>query len=127
MNDEETLFHLGLPDRSGMLAYVHLIRADGEPDETMARGGGKRRPGWWKKIGEAKHWAAAIEALMADSKPRTFNTICVQLVGTTANVLFESELDVGLWMLVEQQRLAWSAEAPILFVHRSALEGKQDE
>jgi hypothetical protein len=118
---DELTFFLGLPNREGASAYVHLIRAEDDPDETMARGAGKREVGWWKRIGTDEEWAAKIAAHMEDGVPRTANRIAVELTGTTIDIFFGKAPDAGLWLAVERGELAWTATAPIRFVHRRAL------
>jgi hypothetical protein len=110
----DTVFYLGLPDRSGIAAYTHLIRGPLDPEETKARGGGKRAAGWEKRIGAAEDWVEQIVALA--KRPITFNAICVALTGATSDVLFGSAIDEALWLAVEREQLAWSDEAPIHFV-----------
>jgi hypothetical protein len=112
----------GLPDRSGLRAYLHLIRAPLaiEPDvETMARGKTSRSLGGEndvaKKSGSPERWASAIVALLEDGRPRTFNAICLQLVGTTADVLFDAPIDRGLWLACERGDLAWTPRTPIMW------------
>jgi hypothetical protein len=111
----ETVFYLGLPpSREGLAAYTHLIRGPLDPEETKARGGGKRAPGWEKRLGSPEDWVEQIVALA--KRPITFNAICVALTGATSDVLFCSAIDEALWLAVERGQLAWSGEAPIYFV-----------
>lgn len=119
-------YHRGLPFREGMHRYTHLVWGQDDPAETRGRGAraietGERPTGWWKAIGGPEEWAEKILAHMQDGKPRTFNRICVELTGATANVFFEKGPDVALWLLVERELLWWTAEAPIYFIHRDAL------
>lgn len=115
-----TTLLFGLPDRSGVGRYTHLIRALGDPDETRARGAkarheGAREPGWAKRAGRPEEWADRIVELLADGRPRTFNAIAVALLGVTADALFETPVDAGLWLAVEQRRIGWTPTAPPRF------------
>lgn len=112
-------YYFGLPDRSGAARYTHLVRWNGDPPETKARGGGLRPAGWQKRLGGAEEWAAEIDALLADGRPRTFNAIAVQLTGTTADVVVDEAPDQGLWLLVERGRVAWACEERAVFFLRA--------
>jgi hypothetical protein len=103
-------YHFGLPDRSGAAKYRHLIRGPFEVAETMGRGAGKRDPLHWKKTASVDAFRHRIAELFSDDAPRTFNTICVELTGTTADVWFEKPIDEALWSLVEDLALVWAEE-----------------
>lgn len=114
-------YRRGMPAREGAAIYVHLIRAPKsyEPEETMSRGKSERTPGGEndrvKKGGTPEEWAARIVTLLEDGRPRTFNTMCVQLVGTTADVLFSAPIDAGLWLACERSDIVWTVRAPIFW------------
>jgi hypothetical protein len=120
-------YHFGAPDRSGIYAYAHLIRWRHDPAETKGRGftteNGERvalrGAAWQKRIGTPEEWAPRIEALFDDGEPRTFNAICVHLIGATADVLVDSAIDVALWSLVERERVAWACEEGAVFFLRA--------
>lgn len=115
-------YQRGLPDRSGMFRYTHLIQSKYDPDETMGRGR-DRDPLHWKKIAGVEHFEQAIASLMADGEPRTFNAICVQITGTNGNVWFEKAPDQALWILVEKGLLAWTCtEGATFFLDSSRVE-----
>jgi hypothetical protein len=115
-------YHFGAPDRQAA-PFAHLIRWRGDPPETKARGsvveGGERRArrsaGWETRIGTPEEWAPRIDALLEDGQPRTFNRIAVELIGATADVMYDSALDVALWSLVERERVAWACEEGAVF------------
>ena len=119
-------YHVGLPDRSEA-PFAHLIRWRWDPPETKARGSvvesGERRArraaGWETRIGTPEEWAPKIDGLLADGQPRTFNRIAVELIGATADVMFETALDVALWSLVERERVAWACEEGAVFFLRA--------
>lgn len=111
---EQATYYRGMPDRRKLAVYAHLIRAAGDPKETKARGGGQRKPGWEKRLGSPEDWIPKLLELAQE--PRTFNAMCVMLVGTTADVLFDSVIDKALWLAVEREQLAWTPEAPIHFL-----------
>lgn len=112
-------------DRRGPSAYVHLIRAPGDP-ERRARAkslGGpgnndKASEGHWSKLPPAEECAEAITALLADDVPRTFNRIAVELWDKTADVAFGQGPDHGLWLLVERGDVEHTLTAPVLFRRR---------
>lgn len=122
----DVMFYLGPVARDGASKYVHLIRDKDDPVETKARGAearatGERRAGYAKRMGKPEDWRARIVAHLADGKPRTFNAICVELIGCTADVMFDNAPDVGLWLAVERMEVALTHEAPIFFVHRDGI------
>lgn len=103
-------------DRSGDGVYIHLIRAAGDPERPGAEKSQGR--GWsfkWKEVGQTapEAWTERIVELLADTQPRTFNAICVELVGVTADVAFESSLDHALWLLKERGRVEHTISVPI--------------
>lgn len=112
-------------DRSGVAAFVHLVRAPDDPPEAPRGSGSERRKLW----GVAPHvaiekrsrddWRQEIVKLMVDGKARTFNAICVTLTGLTADVCFGLPPDGALWMLVEEQLLEHTLTAPVLFRWRT--------
>lgn len=116
---ETVSYYRGMPDRSGLRRYMHLVRLPAvEPPETMGRGAGQRDSTHWTRVlgDSSEAWAEKIAKLMADGEPRTFNAICIELTGTTADVWFDKPPDMGLWDLVREGKLAWTNETPILFI-----------
>lgn len=113
------LYRCGMPDRSGLAAYTHLIRSahDGarETREVRhARIGVAAGVIEWRKLeqGNVDEWASAIEALMRDGQPRTFNGIVLELTDAkcTADTAFGKDPDDALWKLVEARTLWWSCD-----------------
>lgn len=120
-------YHRGLPDRTGMAAYLHLVRGPHDPRETKARGAaaraaGERKPSWQKRMGTAEEWCERIVAVFADGRgPRTFNALCVQLTGTTADVVFGSAIDEGLWLACERGLIAWTPTRPVYWIDAASV------
>ncbi len=125
--EAETLSYFsGVPDRSGIAAFTHIIRSavDGERESREAR---QRRLGnaaaaveWTTlKRGKVPEWEAATEALMLDGTPRTFNGIVLALTdgSMTADTAMDKDPDVALWRLVERGVLRWTERAPVFFLH----------
>ena len=108
-------FYSGLPERDGAARYVHLIRSSDDPERAPRGGIGSTD---WKRVGDlpVAEWARRIERHLADGEARTFNRLALELTGFTADVVFEETFDHGLWHAVEQGRVVWTAEAPVLFV-----------
>jgi hypothetical protein len=126
--DAETWEYLpGLPDRSGLATYTHLIRSphDGERESREAR---QQRLGVahgaveWKRLqrGKVRDWMEAIEGLLRDGDPRTFNRIVLELTdgAMTADTAHGKDPDAALWKLVEDGVLWWTPQVPIHFLHR---------
>jgi hypothetical protein len=113
-------FVYGPVGRSGASAYVHLIRAPGDP-ERSPRGPGRAL--LWRQLGKhsVSEWAARILELLADGEPRTFNRIMVELADFGADTGFGENPDHALWHLVEQRKLVLTLEAPIFFKRATAL------
>ncbi len=104
----------GIPDRDGIGSYVHLIRGSGDPDRAERGALGSTD---WRNVNDlgVGQWARRIEQHLSDGQPRTFNRLAVELTGLTADVVFEENFDHGLWHAVEQGKVVWTAEAPVLF------------
>lgn len=121
-------YYCGLPDRSGLTEYTHLIRhpSDGTRESRAAR---QKRLGVaeaamnWKQLEKVptKDWCAAIDTLMEDGEPRTFNGITLALTRNemTADVA-PDKLDDALWVLVEKKILWWACEdGAVFFLHEN--------
>lgn len=111
----EWSYYFGVPERTGLKKYTHLIRSELDPDETMKRGNKNRSATHWKNPGSVDEFVKKIRALMSDGRPRTFNAICVELTGTTADVWADKEPDHALWQLVEKEELGWAQEMRAIF------------
>lgn len=123
----EWSYYFGVPERTGLKKYTHLIRSELDPDETLGRGFGRdidrksngkpagRKVDHWKNPGSVDEFVKKIRALMSDGRPRTFNAICVELTGTTADVWADKEPDHALWQLVEKEELGWAQEMRAIF------------
>lgn len=111
-------YQRGMPDRSGLAQFTHLIMWKHDPKETMGRGAGKRDSQHWKKTLkniQVEDWVEKILALMSDGEPRTFNCICIQLTGTHGSVWAFKAPDEALWFCVRIGRLAWACEEGCVF------------
>lgn len=108
---------VGVPERPAAARFTHLIRDPENDPKRAPRHGKGHTPTGWKKLESlsVSEWAARIFELLEDGTPRTFNRIALELSGFTGDVAFESALDRGLWLLVEQERLEWTGQAPIRF------------
>lgn len=127
-------YNRGMPDLSGMSQYTVLIRSKmyGEPKETMGRGRkgradadengitGGRDSAHWRKTHSVETYRDLIVALMKDGECRTFNTMCVLLTGTTADVWHCKTPEQALWDLVEDETLAWTNDGDAIFFIDSA-------
>jgi hypothetical protein len=106
-----------LPDRSGIYAYTTLIRGDDDPERKPRPPGGQ--------LDKTPHHSIArrlildikeeILAHMQDGIPRTMNRIGVELWDKTADILFQTNVERAMWQLVEDEALAFTMEAPVLF------------
>lgn len=120
-DDDRWVYRRGMPDRSGLAAYLHLVRWRHDPPETVARGAaaretGERAPGAAKRAGGTVDEArAAIERLLADAEPRTFHCIAVQVAGLAADVVTGSPLEAALWAMAADGTLAWACEEGCVF------------
>ena len=104
-------------DRSGITAYLHLIRSAQDPERSPRPEGGRldRAPHRTLTRTAVDHWAARICERMADGVARTFNRIGVELLDQSSDMLLDSPVDQALWQLVDQGTLEHTMEAPILF------------
>ena len=104
-------------DRSGMAAYVHLIRGEDDPERSERPVGGRLDRSPHRTLAEVpvEDCAKQILALLSDGVPRTFNAIGVELLDHTADTLFGSPYDAALWRLVGDGQLEHTLAAPVLF------------
>lgn len=112
-------YHFGMPDRDGLGRYTHLIMSKLDPEETMLRGSKVRDPNHWRKTYSVEEWQERILHHLRDGEPRTFNAICVELTGTTANIWMDEPPDQALWSLCEENLIAWSCNLGAVFWLRS--------
>lgn len=114
-------------DRSGLHSLVHLIRAPGDPDETIKRGrkNGHDPVGWKKKrrTNSVADWKRLMMERMRDGRRRTFNKLMVELSGRTADFWFETPADMALWELVEEGLLFHTMKVPVFF--RASWKGRR--
>ena len=75
-----------LPDRSGTSAYVILIRSPNDPKRAPRQRGSDKAPHLTLRRQSMPKWRDAIAALLDDGRAMTFNAICVQLCGLTADI-----------------------------------------
>lgn len=127
MDADTWSYYSGLPDRSGIARYTHLIRGphDGEREAREARQariGKEAASTEWQRLtrGDVATWSDAIEQLMRDGASRTFNAIVLALTSgaMTADTAFGKDPDRALWRLVEAGTLWWTQDAPVHFLHR---------
>lgn len=117
---EHDRWHNEPVDRSGTMAFVHLIRSPDDAERTPRPKGGRkdRAPHLMmrrKSPAAIDEWTEAIRAKLSDGKPRTFNSLCVEIGDLTADVAFQEAPDIALWALVCDGELEHTVEAPILF------------
>lgn len=113
-------YHRGVPQRDGTAIYTHLIRSRFDAPETLGRGftNGKangRKHDHWRHTFSVDEYKKKIAKLMKDGDALTFNSICVELTGTTADVWFGKPPDKALWALVKDGTLAWAQEEGCIF------------
>lgn len=111
----------GPVDRSGMAKYVHLIRAEDDP-ERAPRDGSDRVAAWRRKLMKqpVEELTAEIGKHLADGAPRTFNRIAVEMLDKTADTVFETPFDDALWLLVARGAVEHTLLAPVRFRARHA-------
>lgn len=104
-------------DRSGLAAFLHLVRAADDPKRSAPHGKANREraPHLRLKTLRIVDCRAAIAGLLSDGVARTFNRIAVELTGYTADLLFRGPFDEALWSLVDDGALELTLELPILF------------
>lgn len=107
----------GPVDRSGVAAYLHLIRARNDRERSPRPQGGYADRSPHRTLAKtcATEWRDVILAHMHDGVARTFNRLGVELLDKTADVLFQSPVDDALWSLVSDGLIEHTLAAPILF------------
>ena len=118
----QTTWHTGsIPDRSGALAYVEIIRHPDDPERTPRelRSGQSTR---WRRDLKAhpEVWGGRLLEHLKDGVPRTLNRIAVELVDFTADVVVGTPLAEALWALVEADAVEHTPQAPVFFRYRGA-------
>ena len=110
-----------VPDRTGMYAYVELIRGPDDPKRSPRVPVGDPRSDtmalWRKELlkSTVADWIPRVLFLLADGVPRTLNRIAVELLDKTADVVAGTPLPETLWTLALRSELHFTTEAPILF------------
>jgi len=107
-------WYTGVPDLSGLAAFVIMIRSPHDPErltraEARALGGGWQA--WIEDMkGSPVTWAAAIVRLLRDGQSRTFNRLVLDLTGRlyTADVAAGKAPEQGLWLAVERGLVLWA-------------------
>lgn len=126
-------YHCGLPDRSGIAAFTHLIRhpSDAQRESREARherhDDVSEAAAEWKVTvgGKVEEWSSRIEKLLRDGEPRTFNAIVLTLTDgrLTADLAGDKPPDKALWKLVEAGTVWWACELGVVwFLHRDCIE-----
>lgn len=124
--DEEEWNTRELPHLGGNYKYVVIRRAPGDPERTdraRSLGGktwGPEKIAALEKLRKAPvdEWRDRILRHLADSVPRTFNRLGVELCDRTADMLLGSNAEKALWALVESGQLEHTMASPILFRRR---------
>lgn len=106
----------GKADRSGPAAYAHLVRATDDPEERKKRGAEGSSVDW-KKLAKVPvaEWRQRLLEHMRDGVPRTFNRLCVELTGHTADVCFQEGPDTALWGLADDGLAEHTVDVPVMF------------
>jgi hypothetical protein len=107
-------------DRTGAARYVHLIRHPDDPERSPRPKGGvaDKAPHVTLDKTTLRQWKPQLRRQLSDGIPRTFNRLCVELLGFTADVAFNTPVDEALWWLVRFGEVEHTTKAPILFRRR---------
>ena len=107
-----------LPDRSGMSAYVIMIRGKADPErppQPRQHSQRDKTPHLTLRKQTRHAWRDSFVMLLGDGEPRTFNALCVLLSGLTADICAGLVPEDALWSLVEEGAVEFTMEAPVLF------------
>jgi hypothetical protein len=119
--------------REGMYRYVHLVRAQGDPERSPRLGAKDPKSDtlavWRRTLKKEapESWEPRILELLADGRPRTFNEIGVTLLDKTADNLHQLPPDVALWSLVDRCEIEHTLEAPIFFRVKGSEQPRREE
>lgn len=104
-------------DRSGVCAYLHIIRAPGDPERSQRPRGGRQDRAPHRTVNKqgVAHWQDRIRAHLADGKPRTFNRIMVEIADLNADTVFQDAPDKALWSLVDAGEIQHTRNVPVYF------------
>lgn len=115
--EQRRWFTGGVPDMRGLRAYTEMIQSPDDPERAPRPKGGQadRAPHVTLRKTTAEQWAPKILRLLSDGKPRTLNAIGITLIDKTADITSQTPFAAGLWLLVQQGKVAFGDPAPILF------------
>lgn len=125
--DPEALTITGMvPDRSGLNAFVVVIREPHDPERRpreLSAQYGRAWQRWKRKLKKTliEEVAEQIMAHLEDGVARTLNRISVEMLDTTADVTFGTKFEEALWLLVRQKRVEYTPKAPVLFRKRTSV------
>jgi hypothetical protein len=109
----------GTIDRTGMAAFLHIIRAPGDPERRQrASERDEKDTQIWRRLfrsGSQAEWSDALHRHLADGIPRTFNRMMVELCDMTADVALDKAPDLALWALVAAGEVEHTASRPVYF------------
>jgi hypothetical protein len=110
-------------EREGMYRYLHLVRAEGDPDSTSREN--RAVPDYvaqWRrdlKKESLGHWRIRVVNLLRKLGPCTFQRLCVEAIDRDADTCYDTPIDAALWSLVEHEDVEHTMRTPILFKLRS--------
>lgn len=124
----QTTWHTGaIPDRTGALAYVEIIRHPDDPERTPREERSKDATRWRRELrAHPSVWGGRLLEHLMDGRPRTLNRIAVELVDFTADVVVGTPLAEALWALVEAGAVEHTPQAPVFFRYRGVTAGSPD-
>lgn len=109
-----------IPDRSGINAFVIVIRDSMDPERqprAVSAQYGRVWLKWKRRLRETTVEVIAEEIMshLSDGQVRTFNRISVEMLDKTADITFGTKFEDALWLLVLQKRVEYTPQAPVLF------------
>lgn len=125
--EQRSWFTGGVPDMRGLRAYTEMIWSSDDPERAPRPKGGQadKAPHITLRKTTAEQWAPKILRLLSDGKPRTLNAIGITLIDKTADITSQTPFAAGLWLLVQQGKVAFGDPAPILFTLSSRVKAQK--
>lgn len=97
-----------------------MVRSPDDPDRRPRPVGGQedKTPHLTFRKMQPHDVVDVIMELLDDGKPRTLNAISVSIWDKTADITSGTIVEEMLWRLVEDRRIEFTMEAPVLFRRR---------
>ena len=105
------------PDRSGIHAYLTMIRGPKDPERSQRPVGGRSDRAPHRTIAKTnpRAWHEPLLASLAEHGSSTFNALSVRILDKTADITCDTVFETALWRLVCERQVAFTMNSPVYF------------